>query len=88
MEINRLRRNAIIYDCVCIVIAMVVLYLANRQLLPMWALIVGALLAAAFMLASLWCLLRARKLLRQTLPTTAPQAEEVSDQTNDSPTND
>lgn len=65
MELYRLRRNAIIYDFVCIAIAMVVLFLAHRQLLPQWSLIVGALLAAAFMCASIWCLVRARKILRQ-----------------------
>ena len=82
MELYKLRRNAIIYDCVCIAIAMVVLFLAHRQLLPHWALIVGALLAAAFMCASIWCLMRARKLLREMEPPT-PQKEELPEEAED-----
>lgn len=78
MEFYKLRRKAIVYDCVCIAIAMVVLFLANRQLLPMWALIVGVLLAAAFMFASIWCLLRARKLLREMEPS-APSRDEAAE---------
>lgn len=85
MEFYKLRRKAIVYDCVCIAIAMVVLFLANRQLLPMWALIVGVLLAAAFMFASIGCLLRARKLLREMEPSTPPREDVEEPQETVSP---
>lgn len=67
MEINKLRRNAILLDCGCIVVAMVVLFLANRQLLPFAGLLAGALIAAAMMCGSIWCLMRARKLMRNNM---------------------
>lgn len=64
MTYYQLRRNALLYDFACIAIAMVVLYLANRQLLPLWALVVGALLAATCLIASLRCMIQARKIHR------------------------
>jgi len=77
MEIYKLRRNAILLDFACIAVAMVVLYLASKQLLPQWALITGAAIAAALMCASLWYLMRARKLLKQM--------QESSDKEQDAP---
>ncbi len=77
MEIYKLRRNAILLDFACIAVAMVVLYLASKQMLPQWALIAGALVAAALMCASIWYLLRARKLLKQI--------QESSDKEQDAP---
>ena len=76
MEIYKLRRNAILLDFACIAVAMVVLYLAYRQLLPQWALIVGTVIAAVLMCASLWCLLRARKLYRKAMKASPPPEEE------------
>lgn len=65
MEIYRLRRNAILLDFACIAVALVVLFLASKQQLPQWALIAGALVALVLLCASLWYLMRARKLLKQ-----------------------
>ena len=50
MEIYKLRRNAILLDFACIAVAMVVLYLASKQLLPQWALITGAVIGLEFAL--------------------------------------
>ena len=77
MEIYRLRRNAILLDFACIAVALVVLFLASKQQLPQWALIAGALVALVLLCASLWYLMRARKLLKQ-MP-------EASDEEQDAP---
>lgn len=81
MEIYKLRRNAILLDFACIAVAMVVLYMAYRQLLPQWALIVGTVIAAILMCASLWCLLRARKLYREAMKASPPPEEEDAKET-------
>lgn len=65
MDYYKLRRNALLLDFACIAVALAVLFMANRQMLPMWALAVGAIIAMALLCCSLWCLLKARKLYRQ-----------------------
>ncbi|MBR1881561.1 MAG: hypothetical protein IJ808_00860 [Muribaculaceae bacterium] len=65
MEQYKLRRRAIIYDFVCIAIALCVLFAANCALLPMWALITGATIAALFMVLSIVSLVKSARLLKQ-----------------------
>ena len=52
-------------DCLCILIAAAVLYCANKMLLPMWALITGAVVALAFLVVAVMLLLKARKSFKQ-----------------------
>ncbi|MBQ0120073.1 MAG: hypothetical protein KBT13_02980 [Bacteroidales bacterium] len=52
-------------DCLCILIAAAVLYCANKMLLPMWALIAGAIVALALLIVAVKLLLKARKSFKQ-----------------------
>ena len=59
------RKRALLLDFVTIALALAVLFCANAGLLPQWMLIAGAIVAAAVMGASIYCLLQARKVLRE-----------------------
>ncbi|MBQ0069269.1 MAG: hypothetical protein KBT09_05895 [Bacteroidales bacterium] len=52
-------------DCVCILIAVVILYCANNALLPTWALVVGALVAFGFLIFAIMLLMVARRSFKQ-----------------------
>lgn len=52
-------------DCVCIIIAAVILYCANNALLPTWALVVGALIAFGFLIFAIMLLMVARRSFKQ-----------------------
>lgn len=52
-------------DCVCIVIAVAVLYCANKQMFDTWVLVLFALVALGFLIAAIMQLLKARKLFKQ-----------------------
>ena len=52
-------------DCACIVIAVIVLYCANKALLPMWALIAGATVAFVLLVAAVMQLLKARRCFKK-----------------------
>ena len=51
-------------DCVSIFIAVAVLYCANNSLLPVWALVVGAVVALVFLIAAIMQLRKARRIFK------------------------
>ena len=54
-------------DFVCIALAIAVLYVANKQMLPQWLVIIGAILAAVFLCASIYYLMKARRIEKENL---------------------
>ncbi|MBR6282828.1 MAG: hypothetical protein IKR25_00840 [Muribaculaceae bacterium] len=61
----KLCKRALILDFACIVVSMVVLYLAHKQLLPMWGLVTGALIALALLVVSLYLNFKGRKIIKR-----------------------
>ena len=59
---NKLLKRAMLLDFVCIALALAVLYVGNKGLVPEWVLILGAVLALAFMCASIYDLMTARRI--------------------------
>lgn len=60
-----LLRMAIALDIACLAVALTILYCANRNLLPMWGLLAGALFALALICGSIYCLMAARRILKK-----------------------
>lgn len=52
-------------DCVSIFIAVAVLYCANNNVLPVWALVAGAVVALVFLIAAIMQLRKARRIFKQ-----------------------
>ncbi len=67
---------SLVLDIACIIVAAAVLYCANAQLLPTWALIAGALVACALLIAAVQQLLKARRIFKQEAAQYAQQEKE------------
>ena len=87
-------KMSLLLDCACIVIACIVLYCANKGLLPMWALITGAMIALGFLVAACALLFKARRafkemsqLQRPADPDTTPE-QPAADPTTHQPESD
>ena len=63
----RLQKRALLLDFACIAVALVTLYLANKKLLPTWALIVGALIALVLLVISIVSLIKSRSIERKAM---------------------
>ncbi len=57
-------RNAFILDIICLVLCLVLLFLGNTDLLPHWALAIGAIIALIALIASIYLFVKARKIER------------------------
>ena len=73
-ESFKLQKKALLLDFVCIAVALATLYAANKGLLPMWALIVGALIALVLLIISIVSLIKSRKIEREAMRTENEQA--------------
>lgn len=58
-------KKSLLLDGLCIFISVVVLYCAHKELLDMWALIVGACVAFGFLAAALVLFFKARRLFKE-----------------------
>ena len=59
-------KRALLLDFACIAIALLVLYLTNKAMIPLWASIVGAIVALVLLIWSIACLLKGRKIAKQS----------------------
>ena len=66
-ESYKLQKRALLLDFVCIAVALVTLYAANKGLMPLWALIVGALIALVLLVISIVSLIKSRKIERAAM---------------------
>jgi hypothetical protein len=57
-----LKRHAFILDILCLLLCFALLYLGNANKLPYWALAVGAMVALVALVASLYLIIKARKI--------------------------
>ncbi len=57
----RMCKRALLLDFACIIVSMVVLYLAHKALLPVWALVTGALVALVLLVVSLYYFFKGRR---------------------------
>lgn len=74
-------KTSLALDCACIVIAAAVLYCANNMLLPMWALIAGAIAAFALLIAAVMLLVKARRSFKHEAEELAQPTQDNTDQT-------
>lgn len=70
-------------DCVCIMIAVIVLYCANKQMFDTWVLVTGALVALGFLIAAIRLLLKARTLFKQEAQEAARQQLQQQEEEED-----
>lgn len=66
-NIVKLRRRALIMDGVALVIGLVFLFIASKQLVPMWLLATGTAVAFVLLVLSIIDLMRVRRMERQML---------------------
>ena len=66
-ESFKLQKRALLLDFVCITVALVTIYLANKGLLPMWALLTGAIVALLLLVKSIYLLMKSRKIEREAM---------------------
>ena len=57
-----LMRHAFFLDILCLLLCLALLYLGTTDKLPYWALAVGAMIALAALVVSLWMFVKARKI--------------------------
>lgn len=72
-------------DCACIAVAAVVLYCANKNLLPASVLITGAIVALVLLLLAIGQLLKARRLFKQEAEQHAQLIEQAQHDAEDAP---
>lgn len=58
-------KRALVLDFMCIVVSMVVLFMAYKQLLPFWALVTGALVALVLLVVSMYMYFKGRKMMKR-----------------------
>ena len=78
-------KMGLIYDCICILVAAAVLYVANKHLLPTWALIVLTLFALVPLIMSIYCMVKARKAFKREAEI-MPKVNDESEETEAEPT--
>ena len=66
-ESYKLQQRALLLDFICIAVALATLYSANKGLLPLWALIGGALIALVLLVISIVSLIKSRKIERAAM---------------------
>ncbi len=66
-ESFKLQKRALLLDFACIAVALVSLYLANKDLVPLWVLITGASIATVLLVTSIILLIKSRKIERAAL---------------------
>lgn len=67
-------------DCVCILIAVAILYCANKALLPTWGLVAGAVTALGFLVAAIILLGKARRSFKQQAQVARKQEDEQKEE--------
>ena len=60
-----LAKHAFILDVLCLILCFALLFLGNKDLIPYWMLVVGALIAFVALIASLVLFIKARKIDRE-----------------------
>ncbi len=73
-------KRSLILDIAGIAVALVVLYCANSELLPVWSLVVGAVIAAALVIAAVRQLVKARRIFKQEEAQYAEQAKQEGEE--------
>ena len=60
-----LTRHAFILDLLCLLLCFALLFLGNKNIIPQWMLITGALIALVALIASIALFVKARKIDRE-----------------------